>query len=127
MRLVLLHPTVAQRSCRDCQTYLYLDRGPGDFAPEPMERGGKLVRRPPKTRPPCHWCPKIPPGAEPVPANAIEYTPAVAAAYQHYLECKATGQFPADAIARQNAALIRSAEELAEQVRNMKLAALRGG
>lgn len=37
-------------------------------------------------------------------------------AYQHYLECKATGQWPDDAIVRRNAAVIREVEDYAERL-----------
>lgn len=113
--MLLLNPEVAQRSCEDCQTYLYMDRGSGQFG-ERVMRGGKPVLRAKNTKPPCHWCPKIAPNDEPIPANAHEMTEKSQLAYQHYLECKAVGQFPADTICRRNAALCASVEAAQERI-----------
>lgn len=115
MRLVLLHPDIAERSCGDCQRYFYYDRGPGEFGDRVM-RGGKPVPRPKGIKPPCGWCPKIPPGDEPIPENAVVLSDKNVAALIHYRECRAVGDFPADAIVRRNAALIRGAEDVAERV-----------
>ncbi len=38
-------------------------------------------------------------------------------AYQHYLECKATGSFPEDEIVRRNAGVIAFAEDAANERR----------
>lgn len=116
LRVLLLEPEIAARSCEDCQRFLYHDRGPNDFGPR-VERSGKPVLRLPKQKTPCAWCPKIVPGDPPEPASAQELTARNRSAYLHYLECKATGQFPADAIARRNAALIKRVEDDAEEVR----------
>jgi hypothetical protein len=74
------------------------------------------VLRLPNQRPPCHWCPKIPKGTPPRPENAVELSPKNMAAYLHYLECRAVGQFPADPIVRRNAAAIRHVEDVAKEV-----------
>jgi len=79
---------------------------------------------------PCHECEKIPErvfdekGVE-IPKNpatwkqlrehAIDMTPTIALAYQHYLECRAVGSFPDDPIVRQNAVLFRHATDEAEK------------
>jgi hypothetical protein len=42
-------------------------------------------------------------------------------AYHHYLECKAVGRFPEDAIVIRNAGLIRQAEEIAERNRHQRM------
>lgn len=42
-------------------------------------------------------------------------------AYQHYLQCKAVGRFPEDAIVERNAGLIRQAEEIAERARQRRM------
>ena len=119
MRLVLLHPEVAARDCRDCVAYLYHDRGPTEFGPR-VERGGKPVPRPKGTRPPCHWCPKVPPDAPPTPASACDLSDANLRAWEHHRECAAVGAFPADAIVRRNAALIAEAERQADRVRQTR-------
>lgn len=115
MRLLLIHPDIAGRSCADCQKYLYFDRGPGEFGNR-VERGGKPCSRPKGTKTPCEWCPKIAPGDEPRPENAQELTPQNLAAYVHYLECEAVNDFPRDAIVRRNAALIRMSVQAAERM-----------
>lgn len=115
MRVLLLNPVVSNRSCDDCQRYLYLDQGE-KFADKPLVRGGQLVRRMPGQATPCRFCPKIPPGKDPVPENAEELSDKNLLAYRHYLECKATNEFPYDGIVRRNAALIRGAEDLADRV-----------
>lgn len=120
MRLALLHADVAARSCEDCQKHLFYDRGPGDFGSR-VERGGKPVKRPKGNRPPCGWCPKIAPGDEPKPENAQELSEKNIVAFTHYLECKAVGAFPADAIVMRNAALIRAAEDLATRAHEARV------
>ena len=119
MRLILLHPDVAARSCDDCRKFLYHDRGPGEFGPR-VERSGKPCARPKGLKPPCSWCPKIPPGDEPVPANAQDLSEKNLAALLHYRECRAVGEFPADGIVARNAALIRAAEDAAERVTQVR-------
>ena len=42
-------------------------------------------------------------------------------AYHHYLECKAVGRFPEDAIVTRNAGLIRQAEEIADRARQRRM------
>jgi hypothetical protein len=115
LRLLLLSPDVAARSCSDCQEFLYFDKGPGQFG-ERVVRGGKPVRRPKGVGTACAWCPKIAPGDKPRPENAQELSQKNLAAYLHYLECKAVGRFPADAIVSRNAALCRAVEESAERL-----------
>jgi hypothetical protein len=107
---LLLHPDVAARSCEDCQTYLYFDKGPGEFGAR-VERGGKPCKRPKGIKPPCGWCPKIAPGDEPRPSNAQELTPENFQAYVHFRECEAVGSFPNDATVRRNAAIIKHVDK----------------
>jgi hypothetical protein len=55
------------------------------------------------------------------------------AAWQHYQQCKAVGQFPHDAVVRRNAGLIRQVEDqaargdMARLVQVMAVAAVAGG
>ena len=74
-----------------------------------MRRGLPVVRTGPT---PCGTCPKIP-SFEPVKARAyaVELSPQNAQAYQHYLECKAVGEFPPDPIVRRCAGFIRQVED----------------
>lgn len=113
--MLLLHPEVASRDCGDCQKWLYDDK-PTRMG-EQLMRGGKPVPRIPGQRPRCEWCPKVPRGAEPVPASAVELSEKNRAAYCHYLECRATGQFPSDPIVRRNAMVFRQIEDVAAEVR----------
>lgn len=116
----MLHPDITGRSCEDCRRYLYYDRGPGDFG-ERCERGGKPVARPKGMKPPCGWCPKIPPGDDPRPENAQELSAKNVAAVLHYQECRAVGEFPGDAIVTRNAGLIRAAEDAADRARQARV------
>lgn len=83
---------------------------------------------------PCHECEKIPErvfdekGIE-IPktpatykklrAHAVEISPIITQAYQHYLECRAVGSFPDDPIVRKNAALFRHVADEAEKQRDV--------
>lgn len=69
---------------------------------------------------PCRFCPKIPPKARPSPENGEELTPENWAAYRHYLECKAIGVFPADAIVRRNAGIIRDLEDHYDRIERQR-------
>lgn len=95
----------------------------GQMGPVKMLRDGSGPQpRVPGTKTPCAVCPKIPHGAEPRPENAVELTDRTTAAYQHYLECKAVGEFPNDPIVRYTAVLIRQAEESCERADSRRLA-----
>lgn len=74
-----------------------------------------MVPRPAGVPTPCWMCPKIPPGLPTERVNAEELTPRTWAVWQHYLECKATGHFPDDAIVRRNAAILRRIEDAVSQ------------
>lgn len=50
-----------------------------------------------------------------MPASAQDLTDKNRLAYLHFLECDAVGAFPADAIVRRNAAIIKGAHEAAEK------------
>jgi hypothetical protein len=111
--MILHHPEVP--TCKDCQEWMYdkewkktlrLQIGPdGELARLPLRR-----RKGDPT--PCPTCPKSHDG-QPHPEK--ELSRKNAAAWRHYMECKATGQFPDDAIVRHNAALIRWIEESADR------------
>jgi len=103
----LAHPQVATRSCEDCQRYVY-DEKTGERQEWPKGSGNPLPR-PKGTLPPCGYGPtKCPKGN---PTAGRELSESNAMAYRHYLECRAVGQFPDDAVVRQNAAIIRSVED----------------
>ncbi len=65
--------------------------------------------------PPCGTCPKIPKDA-PVKHwdHAVQLSDKNWRAYQYYLECRAVGQFPDDAIVRRNARIIRAIQDEAD-------------
>lgn len=95
----------------------------------PVKRGGLPVLRPADSPPPCWKCPKIPDGAEPKPANAVELSERNAAAYWFYLSVKGGCPCPDDAVVRRNHALIRRVEDSIESIRQdqqVQLAMLAG-
>jgi hypothetical protein len=117
--VLLLHPEVASRSCRDCQTYLYDDKpARGEWGGR-LTRGGQPVKRLSlRLQPtPCRFCPKVPAGAEARPDNAVELSERSLRALLHYRECKAVGRFPEDAIVYRNAGIIAAVEDLARDER----------
>ena len=123
MRLHLLHPHLAGRTCGDCQTWVYPDK-PGDFADKPAERAGRPVPRAAGTRPPCSYCPKQPntvPEAERTPDTAVELSDRNWQAYWHHQECAAVGSFPDDPIVRRNAAVISRVEKDADTLLQFQL------
>lgn len=117
------HPGVAYRDCGHCQRFAY-DEKTGK--PE-LWRGEPIKRSAP---PPCRYeieggrtkCPKG------TPEKSRMLTEQNEEAYEHYLQCQATGQFPDDPIVRRNAALIRRAvdafDEIRENDRYVQLATL---
>lgn len=109
---MLFHPEW-DRPCADCQKYLYDDDG--NVQRRPAKVGLPVINVTGDT--PCHVCPKIPagvstdaPSAE-LRRHAVEMSERNRKAFRHYLECKAVGQFPDDAIVRRNAAVIRWIED----------------
>ena len=113
MRLAILHPEVAFRECTDCEMFVY-DEKTGERATS----GGKPIRRPAGTFPPCRHraggCPKG------TPEESKALTEKNWKAWEHYRECRAVGQFPADAIVRRNASIIRAATDAAENEQRAK-------
>lgn len=106
MKLRILHPAFADRSCDECEKYLYDEKG------YLVTRRGNGNIPLPQVRPagvptPCAVCPKIPAG-EPTKdrSKAIELTPDNALAFSHYRECKAVGRFPDDPLVSRDAAII---------------------
>lgn len=83
--------------------------------PYPRPKGGK--------GPPCMTSPKACPKVSPT--AGVELNETNKQAYQHYLECKAVGDFPDDPIVRQNAGIIRQIEDSHQLLVQIKLANLR--
>jgi hypothetical protein len=105
--LELYHPLVANRNCQHCQEYLYReDTGEVDMdrkfaVPQP-------IKRPEVMPPPCRTNQGCPKGT---PENSKELSNKNRLAYDHYLQCKAVGKFPEDAIVYRNAGIIRQIED----------------
>jgi hypothetical protein len=92
----LLNPEVAAIDCEHCKLFAY-DLKTG----KPYLNGNQFIPR--SGKPPCATddkaCLKVKPGAS-------DLTPTNRHVLKHYLECRAVGQFPDDAIVRQNAAVL---------------------
>lgn len=103
VELILYHPKVAYRSCQSCQEYLY-DEDTGQVSIDRKFATPRAEKRPAVMPPPCRTCIGCPKGT---PENSRELSPKNRLAYEHYLQCRAVGDFPKhDAIVRRNAAII---------------------
>lgn len=120
MWLALAHPEIDARSCDDCERWLYDEDG------KRSERAGAPVPRLPGMPTPCHKCPKIPRGKPPRRESAVQLTDRNRRAYLHYLECRATGRFPDDALVARHAAIIRSVHDEWDRVPLRRLLAVLG-
>jgi hypothetical protein len=113
VRLLFLHPKIANLSCEDCATWMYDENKDQVYRND--GKGGKI----PQKRihpPPCHDCPKTEGQKQRIRANACQgLSEKNQQALQHYLECKATGNFPDDPIVRRNAAIIGPYYEMVTQ------------
>lgn len=108
----------AGRSCELCKQYLFSSDGRIRLD-GPHGLSGNPIPRHPSQPTPCRSCPKIPEGKKPCPENAIELTPENRQALEHYLECKAVGDFPDDpaGLVRRDAAIIGEVLETIERSR----------
>jgi len=124
---VLLARPQWNRSCEDCQKFIYEDDG----QQKKNTRTGLPVLNTSGLTP-CADCEKIPAhvydenaveipktmnNAKRLREHAVELTPRIAQAWQHYRECKAVNDFPNDPIVRANAVLFRDVEEQADRQR----------
>lgn len=118
MQLLLLYPAVAYRSCEDCQLHLYNEQTGRRLE----DRDGRPKPRPKGTHPPCRAklgaCPKG------TPENPKSLSEKNVAAFRHYLECKAVGDFPNDAVVRRNAGIIRFTEDGCSELQAQRLAVM---
>lgn len=110
MQLLLLHPEVATRDCGHCQKFLY-DEQTGEPV---LNRLDEQRERDAECPPLCRTKKGCPKGT---PENPNTLTPDNEAAYQHYRECRAVGEFPDDPVVRRNAELIRDVEDRVQQQR----------
>lgn len=113
MRLLMLHPGIAHLDCDFCLKHM-VDEKTG--VPE-IGRGGvpelRILNMSPEYLSPCRdlrrdgngrrvrTCPKG------TPENPKTLSPENELCYEHFLECKAIGQFPDDSVVRRNAAVIQ--------------------
>jgi hypothetical protein len=89
-------------------------RGPNGPTDKPQPRPKGMAT-------PCYTCPKIPPGATPVRANALCLDKKNADAFRHFRECKAVGQFPDDLTVRRNARIIQDTLDAVEREDRMTI------
>ncbi len=122
MWLMLAEPVWASRSCDDCEKYIYGENG--DRRETKISGVSLPLLRPSNAPTPCYKCPKIPKGQPLRRQSAIELTDRNYAAWQHYRECRAVGQFPDDAIVRRNAGELHEVCETFAQSKNDRLMAL---
>lgn len=106
VRLRLLYPETAKLSCEDCQKW-WVDPLDGEY----VKVGGKCLAR--GSAPLlCQTQDGCPAG---IPTRQRRLTPRNKLAYEHYLECAATGSFPDDCLVAKNAKIIRSAIDRVER------------
>lgn len=119
MWLLLEHPQIAARDCQHCLAWQY-DEATGRVQHWPDGRPMKRL-----TLAPCRFKEKLiaekcPPDSPTMkkagcpkgtPEESCELSPENRHAYEHYVQCKAVGRFPADEIVERNAGIIRSVED----------------
>src|SRR4051812_6923216 len=107
--LLTQHPELANRSCDFCLKIYHNQHG------ETFEnRDGTLMKRDESCPPECQTPKGCPKGT---PENPKTLNERNLRCYEHYPECRATGQFPDDPIVRHNAAVIREVEDCADRIR----------
>lgn len=113
----LSHPELP--SCKDCQLYLY---DPKSWEVEKDENGQPRKRW--KGCPlPCATCPKIPPGVEPIPANARELDDRGKSIYHYNLMLKedVTAILPRDSITVANGAICSEVGRVLERAEHFEM------
>lgn len=109
IRLAVLNPLLAARSCADCQKWWYRE----DDGTIEKEDGRKALR-PVEFPPMCRTRDGCPVGT---PENSRRLTPRNVMAWQHFQRCEAIGKWPDDAIVARNALVIRRARDDAQRER----------
>jgi hypothetical protein len=111
LKLWVLHPEVATRSCDECKRFVFDDNG------KKMMRGGNPVPRQPGANPPCRTCPKISPENEKNCTLSEKNWKTI----QLWYQSKATGgNVPLDDIARENLGLVQYVMDAVSTVENAK-------
>jgi hypothetical protein len=116
--LILSHPEMIQRTCEECQKYVYQDTIEEMSSEKLIDKRTSLpLLRPPGGRLPCQRCPRVAHVAakDKHPGNAVDIMERTWKIYRHYRECRAVGQFPDDPIVRSHAAEIRAVEDQLER------------
>ena len=109
--LLTYHPRIANRDCDHCQKFHYDEETGEPVRDERAEgktalgEGGMWYRRDPA---PCRLPKGCPKGT---PENPLSLSAKNRRAYEHYQECKATGNFPEDSIVARNAGIIARIEQ----------------
>ena len=114
MTLILCSPQVAFRDCKQCQKYEYNE----ETGKIELFDGKNIFRR---GETPCRTSRGCPKGTPEQPRTLSRRNQL---AYLAYLRWKAVGRFPDDPQVEYNAAVIRQAEEVADQQREHQLAML---
>lgn len=120
MRVIILHPEVAYRDCLFCLKNFH-----NEETGQPVKtRRADILEieeyepRTPQCPPLCRTPKGCPKGTA---EDPVELNERNQRAYQHYLECKAIGQFPDDPVVKRNAMIIRRVEDIAECVQEEKM------
>ena len=127
MRLYESHPEIATRPCDSCRKYFYRDDGTIDTAKDWVDGQEVEVKklRPDPDGVPCNTDAGCPKGHYSEPTELSEN---LLECYDHYLECRAVGQFPDDPLVRRSAAIIHQVEKSCERARRLEeITALLGG
>jgi hypothetical protein len=111
-----LHPEIARRDCNHCQVYQYNEQ----TGRVEIWRGEPLPRLQGQPSP-CRTARGCPRGT---PEDDRRLTQRNAVAYEHYLQCRATGNFPDDAIVARNAARIQYMEDELQRRRSEEVCEL---
>lgn len=108
--LMQTNPAIYNRKCNECLRFMF-DEKTGHKI---MRRGFPMPRR--NGSVPCTrgMCDKGSPDSPKTLTLKNVY------AYEHYLQCKATGMFPDDPIVQRNAGAILIAEEHVKRIRHME-------
>ena len=116
--LLMRHSEIVGRDCKVCQKFVFdEDKGTIEFGrdgkPELrlLNCGAEFLA---PCRDPRRSCPKG------TPENPRTLTEDNQLCYEHYLECRAIGQFPDDSVVRQNAAIIREVIDSVERARTVE-------
>ncbi len=119
MELLINHPTVAGRSCKDCAKYLYDEKtGERVKIEKSTGRSGtefKFMERPPQIPTPCFRCPKI----SPEKAHEVELSSKNLKSWDYYWKARAPlgHKLPADETTHRNMMIIHELVSQAERKR----------